>query len=308
MVDPQCTLTVAATAAVLALTGCGTVRLGSAAVTDTDRISSATVAGQVSNLNQAHQADKAKVQLQFPAAQTPQVVLSWLLRFKVREQMAHRYGITVTHRQVQAALASATAQAKQSRATLTDLAVANGVPPDQIGELGRYIAIQNAVLARLDGGQLPTAQAALQILGNQFNTSQCRAAKSLGIQVNPQFGELDYRQTTGRARAGPAGRGAAGRRRRHPLGPPPRRPRRTASGPPVRPGGAVSGQVVLLVTSPAVRPGLLSWPAWQTLAGASQVLVASAEHPLLPGLDEAGIGWAVLPGAAGAGPGSWPGC
>jgi XTP/dITP diphosphohydrolase len=61
--------------------------------------------------------------------------------------------------------------------------------------------------------------------------------------------------------------------------------------------------VVLLVTSPAVRPGLLSWPAWQTLSGAAQVLVPSVEHPLLPYLDEAGIGWAVLPGAAGAGPG-----
>jgi hypothetical protein len=188
------TLTAAATAAVLALAGCGTVRLGAAAVTNTDRISSATVAAQVSNLNQAHQADKAKVQLQFPAARTPQVVLSWLLRFKVREQMARRYGISVTDQQVQAALAQATAQAKQSGVTLADLAVANGVPPDQIGELGRYIAIQNAVLARLDGGQLPTAQASLAQLGVQFNTSQCRAAKSLGIQVNPQFGELDYGQ------------------------------------------------------------------------------------------------------------------
>ena len=187
-------LTAAATAAVLALAGCGSVRLGAAAVTNTDRISSATVAAQVSNLNQAYNADKAKVQLQFPAAQKPQVVLSWLLRFKVREQMARRYGINVTHQQVQAALNSATAQAKQSGVTLTDLAVANGVPPDQIDELGRYIAIQNGVLARLDGGQLPTDQAALATLGNQFNTSQCRAAKSLGIQVNPQFGELDYRQ------------------------------------------------------------------------------------------------------------------
>lgn len=189
-------LTAAATAAVLALAGCGTVRLGAAAVTNNDRIPSSTVAAQVSNLNDAYHAGQAKVQLQFPAAQMPQVVLSWLLRFRVREQMAHRYGINVTHRQVQQALASATAQARQSGVTLTDLAVANGVPPDQIGELGRYIAIQNAVLARLDGGQLPTDQAALQTLGNQFNTSQCRAAKSLGIQVNPRFGELDYRQVS----------------------------------------------------------------------------------------------------------------
>jgi hypothetical protein len=188
------TLTAAAVAAAVALAGCGNVRLGAAAVTNTDRISAATVAAQVSNLDQAYQADKAKVQLQFPAAQKPQVVLSWMLRFKVREQMARRYGIHVTQRQVQAALASVTAQARQSGVTLSDLAVANGVPPDQIAELGRYLAIQDAVLTRLDGGQLPTDQAAQQTLGNQFNTSQCRAAKSLGIQVNPQFGELDYRQ------------------------------------------------------------------------------------------------------------------
>ena len=194
MLRTPITLTAAATAAVLALVGCGTVRLGAAAVTSNDRISSSTVTAQVSNLNQAYTADKAKVKLQFPAAQTPQVVLSWLLRFRVREEMAHRYGIHVTQQQVQQALDSATAQAKQSGVTLTDLAVANGVPPDQIDELGRYIAIQNAVLARLDGGQLPTDQTSLATLGNQFNTSQCRAAKSLGIQVNPQFGQLDYRQ------------------------------------------------------------------------------------------------------------------
>ena len=66
----------------------------------------------------------------------------------------------------------------------------------------------------------------------------------------------------------------------------------------------MTGRVVLLVTSPAVRPGLLSWPAWQALSGAAQVLAPSAEHPLLPCLDEAGIGWAVLPGAAGAAPGA----
>ena len=65
--------------------------------------------------------------------------------------------------------------------------------------------------------------------------------------------------------------------------------------------------MVLLVTSPAVRPGLLSWPAWQTLSGAAQVLAPSAAHPLLPYLDEAGIGWAVLPGAANAGPGELAG-
>jgi XTP/dITP diphosphohydrolase len=59
----------------------------------------------------------------------------------------------------------------------------------------------------------------------------------------------------------------------------------------------VSDRLVLLGTSATVRPGLLSWPAWQVLAGASRVLAGSGEHPLLPALDEAGIGWQLLPGA-----------
>ncbi len=53
---------------------------------------------------------------------------------------------------------------------------------------------------------------------------------------------------------------------------------------------------MLLVTAPTVRAGLLSWAAWQTLAGASRVLAPAADHPLLPALDEAGIGWEVLHG------------
>jgi XTP/dITP diphosphohydrolase len=57
-----------------------------------------------------------------------------------------------------------------------------------------------------------------------------------------------------------------------------------------------SRRLVLLVTAPTVRAGLLSWRAWQILAGAARVLAPSAEHPLLPALDEAGIAWEVLPG------------
>jgi hypothetical protein len=190
------TLTAAALAAALALTACGNVQLGAAAVTNTSRIPTATVSAEVNNLDAAYKADKAKVQLQFPASQMPQQVLSWLVRFRVREQMAARNHLTITRAETQSALASASAQAKQSGVTLTDLAVANGIPPDQINELGRYVAIQNQLLDRLDGGTLPTASAALQTLGNQFNTYQCRAAKSMGIRVNPQFGRLDYSQVS----------------------------------------------------------------------------------------------------------------
>ena len=60
--------------------------------------------------------------------------------------------------------------------------------------------------------------------------------------------------------------------------------------------------LIVLATSPRVAPGLLSWSAWQALRSASVVL-APPGHPLLPALDEAGIGYRV---AAELGPDSYP--
>ena len=51
--------------------------------------------------------------------------------------------------------------------------------------------------------------------------------------------------------------------------------------------------MIVLVTSPRVAPGLLSWDAWQALRSASIVL-APAGHPQLPALAEAGIGYRVV--------------
>jgi XTP/dITP diphosphohydrolase len=58
----------------------------------------------------------------------------------------------------------------------------------------------------------------------------------------------------------------------------------SASGPEAAPG-----RIVLLTTSHRVAPGLLSWPAWQALRAADQVLCADGAHPQLPYLREAGI-------------------
>ena len=178
----------------LAATACGSVRLGAAAITGNQRISSTTLSNEVNDLNAAYQADKKQIQLQFPASQMPQQVLSWLVRFQVRDQQAQREGITVTPSDVQQALAAITASIRQSgeSATLTQVAVANGLPPDQLGALGRYEAIQTKLLNRLDGGKLPSTTSAQQALETQFDRSQCQAAKSLNIQINPQYGTLNY--------------------------------------------------------------------------------------------------------------------
>ncbi|HWG64465.1 MAG TPA: hypothetical protein VG253_22505 [Streptosporangiaceae bacterium] len=183
-----------AAAALVLLSACGSVRLGAAAVSNSTRISTATLTAEVSTLNSAYQADKSKIKFQFPAANAPQQVLSWLLRFQVRNQLAARNGINVTRSEIQASLNSLAATAKQNGLTLTQLAVANGVPPDQLTALGTYQAIGNLMVGRLDGGTLPKSNAALSALSLRLDNAQCRAAASLGIQVNPQFGALDYRQ------------------------------------------------------------------------------------------------------------------
>ena len=58
--------------------------------------------------------------------------------------------------------------------------------------------------------------------------------------------------------------------------------------------------LIVLATSPRVAPGLLSWPAWDALRSAAAVL-AQAGHPLLPALDEAGIGYREVEGEPEAG-------
>jgi XTP/dITP diphosphohydrolase len=56
------------------------------------------------------------------------------------------------------------------------------------------------------------------------------------------------------------------------------------------------------VTSPRVAPGLLTLRAWDTLRGAARVLSASADHPQLPALADAGITTDILAVPASAGP------
>ena len=51
--------------------------------------------------------------------------------------------------------------------------------------------------------------------------------------------------------------------------------------------------MIVVVTSPRVAPGLLSWSAWEALRSASVVL-APAGHPQLSALDEAGISYRVV--------------
>ncbi len=174
--------------------GCGQTQLGAAALYSNHRISSATLASEVANLNAGFQANKGKLQIQYTQADMPRQVLSWMLRFATTEQVAKRTGITVTPAQAQKQLNDEKARASQSGDTLDQAAVINGLPPDLLPELGRWIAIQLKLQDRLDNGVAPTTAAAQRVLQLKVNQVQCLAAKSLNIKVNPQYGAYDYRQ------------------------------------------------------------------------------------------------------------------
>jgi hypothetical protein len=180
----------------LALTACGPVQFGAAAIVGGQRITASTVGTQVSRLTEYYNAHKSKVRLAFPASQMAQQVLAWMIRFDVRDQMAKNMGITVTPGEIQRAIAEITAQEEQSgqTASLTDLAVANGLPPGLVNPgLGKYEAIEIVLINRL-GGAGSSSAAAQQQLSTEFNHDQCLAAKGLHIKINPQYGTLDYGQ------------------------------------------------------------------------------------------------------------------
>jgi peptidyl-prolyl cis-trans isomerase SurA len=190
-------LAVAAIGGCIALAACGPIQMGAAAIVGGQRITTATLTTQVSDLNRTYHASGGKVQLGFPASQMPQQVLAWLIRFRIGDELASREGIIVTPGDIQRAIAAITAQARQSSSgtSLTDLAVANGLPPDLINSgLGRFEAITNALVARLSGGSSPSSTAAQQAVDQEVSHAQCLAAKSLDIKINPQFGRFDYSQ------------------------------------------------------------------------------------------------------------------
>ena len=183
----------AAAAATCALSACGPVKMGSAAITGGQRLTATTLSDQVTDLENAYQASNGRIQLQFPKSEAPQQVLGWLLRFRIRDELASRNHVVVTAGESQRALATLAQQTGRTGPAFVQLAVANGIAPDMLPELGRYEAIQKDMFVRLNGGTLPRTQARVQILSVQFNHRECVAAKSLNIQVNPQYGQLDYR-------------------------------------------------------------------------------------------------------------------
>ncbi len=176
----------------LAVSACGTVQLGAAAITGNSRITSDTLTNQVANLSAAYQTDHAKgIKPERPEGQEAQQVLSWLILFRIFDKISQQQRIYVTPAETNAQSANLNAQASQAKVTLPDyVSAAGAVPPDLLPQLARYFAILSTLESRLNGGKPPTSASAK--LQDQVAHAQCVAAKSLDVQVNPQFGIFDY--------------------------------------------------------------------------------------------------------------------
>ena len=169
------------------------MQVGSAAIVGDQRITVSSLDTQVSNLKTAAKPYASTMQL--TAADYPAAVLSWLVRFEVMDQVAASNGITVTDAQSQAALSSLSSLAAQNGLSSTSqLLIENGVPPQLFPQVGRWDAQESAYGLKVNGGKEPSSTDEQTTVSNAVAKAQCTAAKSLNIQISPQFGRLDYTQ------------------------------------------------------------------------------------------------------------------
>jgi len=191
------TVSAVALGAGLALTACSPVKMGAAAVVGDQRITLATLDTEITNLSQTAKQYPGIVQLS--QAQETQETLTWLVRFQINEELARQAGITVSTAQAQKALAQIYSAAKSEaqaqgvpNVTLNLILAANGIPPNMSAELGRWQAIENQFILQANGGTVPTTTSAQSATTAKLQKAQCVAAKTLNIEINPQYGRLDY--------------------------------------------------------------------------------------------------------------------
>lgn len=184
----------AAAGACVLLAACSPAKIGSAAIVGNQRISSASLDAQVANLQQAARRYGTSV-VQVPTSSMPQVVLGWLVTFKIRDKTAAANGLSVSQQDIQAALADLQQNAASQGATNVspqEIAASNGVPPDLTNDFGRWFAQELAFIKQRNHGTIPTDQNAQAQAVGQLATVDCKSQRALNIQVNPQYGQLAY--------------------------------------------------------------------------------------------------------------------
>ena len=190
---------VAAAGACALLAACSPVKPGAAAIVGSQRITQSNLDAQVSDLQQNIAQFAPTVQA--GNGVLPKLILGQMISFAVRDRTAQDLGITVSQNDIQQAtdyVYKSAVNSGENFSSQDQFITLSGVPQDLKNQFGQYYAIELVFLKSKNGGKIPTTEnAAVEKAVSQFSTAECKAAKQLNIQVNPQYGQLGFDTSSG---------------------------------------------------------------------------------------------------------------
>ncbi|MFJ2092229.1 SurA N-terminal domain-containing protein [Streptomyces sp. NPDC087901] len=183
------TVSAALLAAAPLLAACGSqAHPGAAAVVGGDRITVATVQGQVADVRQAQDTSKQDAQITNQSGQLVRAKLHGLILDRVLDKASADAGVTVTRAEIQQMRQSAVAQYKGEAGLRAAVLQERWIAPDQIDAFLRE-QIQLTKLGQALGAD-PTTPAGTKVLGDALT----KASKALKVDVNPRFGTWNNQQ------------------------------------------------------------------------------------------------------------------
>lgn len=183
------TVSAALLAAAPLLAACGSqAHPGAAAVVGGDRITVATVQGQVAEVRQAQDTSKQAAQITNQSGRLGRAKLHGLILDRVLDKASKDAGVTVTRAEIQQMRQQAVAQYKGEDGLRAAVLQERWIAPDQIDAFLRE-QIQLTKLGQALGAD-PTTPAGTKILGDALS----KASKALKVDVNPRFGTWDNQQ------------------------------------------------------------------------------------------------------------------
>ena len=192
-------VTVAALAAGAALTACGPVKTGAAAIVGHDRISVAKLDAAVTEwskelpqhpeaqqiVQQSQSQEQGGQQIPFDPSSPQRSALHQFLEIRAWDEVARENGITITPGQVDEFVAT-----NGGWAAVDANVLAQGLPTKYGEDFARTVMIQRALIQRY-GGDKATDQQTQQMVIQKVFIDYARANKKLGIDVNPRYGTFD---------------------------------------------------------------------------------------------------------------------
>jgi hypothetical protein len=187
-------------AAGVAVAGCAPIKMGAAAIVGNNSVSIAQLDSEVGLLATA-QKEHPPAQNSLTQQQITQATLTWLIRFQISDQLASQNGISVNADQEQQALQALIKLPQEnaeeegqsaSSVTVESIMITAGIPPNLQPQLEKYLVVEDTYVTAANGGTAPNSQSEETAVEDKYNHATCVAAKSLNIQVNPQFGRLSY--------------------------------------------------------------------------------------------------------------------